>query len=280
MRYITLISYFILFYSHITYAENNLEPQNYNNQAIFSSIDSRLNNIEKVINNNSLLGILDSVEFLKLEVAKLRGEVESYNNEVEQLKQRQRELYTDVNDRLQALELGKKKNVDKTVKTLSEEIEQKTGVSLTRDINIEETTETTEEIEKDDIAKIEIEYQRAFKLLKKSLYDRALTAFKDFLERYPNSPFSDNAQYWLGEINYVMQNYDFAINEYQALLNTYPDSLKVSAAMLKIGYSYAELGNIIEAKKTLNNLMEKYPETASARLADNYLMNLGNASNN
>ena len=72
-----------------------------------------------------------------------------------------------------------------------------------------------------------------------------------------------------------MQKYELAINEYQALLNTYPDSKKVSHALLKIGYSYAELGNKSDAKKTLEEVKAQYPGTTAARLATERLRKIG-----
>ena len=68
-----------------------------------------------------------------------------------------------------------------------------------------------------------------------------------------------------------MQNYEIAINEYQALLNTYPNSQKISHALLKIGYSYAELGNITDAKKILKEVIRQYPDTTVSRLANERL---------
>ena len=68
-----------------------------------------------------------------------------------------------------------------------------------------------------------------------------------------------------------MQNYEIAINEYQALLNTYPNSQKISHALLKIGYSYAELGNTGEAEKILKNVIRQYPDTTTSKLANERL---------
>ncbi len=68
-----------------------------------------------------------------------------------------------------------------------------------------------------------------------------------------------------------MQNYEIAINEYQALLNTYPNSQKISHALLKIGYSYAELSNIADAKKILKEVIRQYPDTTVSRLANERL---------
>ena len=79
-------------------------------------------------------------------------------------------------------------------------------------------------------------YRDAFKLLKESQYNQALLAFKSFVKDYPNSSFSSNAQYWIGETNYVMQNYEIAINEYQALIYNFLNSQNISNAFLNFGY--------------------------------------------
>ena len=122
-----------------------------------------------------------------------------------------------------------------------------------------------------DPVRAQARYQRAFQLLKETQYEQALAAFKQFLTDYPDSAYSDNAQYWLAETNYVMQDYAAAIAEYQSLLGAYPDSQKVSHALLKIGYSQAALGQGAVARQTLEKVMALYPGTTVARLADEKL---------
>ena len=230
--------------------------------------------------------MLELLESLKTEVSALRGDIEVQTHTVEQLKQKQRDLYTDIDRRLQRIESNKS-----TAKSTPElevldnagnqaDVEAPSGeqglvVETSSDLTTD--AETTMEPKPVDPQKAEAVYQRAFKLLKESQYDQAQKAFKDFLKDYPDTAFSDNAQYWLGETNYVMQKYDIAINEYQTLLNTFPDSKKVSHALLKIGYSYAELGNASDAEKTLTEVMKQYPGTTAARLADERLRKISAA---
>ncbi len=230
-------------------------------EPITQDINGRLEKIEKIVNNNALLDMLELLESLKLEVNKLRGQVEVQTHTIEQLTQKQRDLYTDVDKRLQRVESNKTTAAPEQEEALETAVEEEATSEV----------ETASEAEPVDPLKAEAVYQKAFKLLKESQYDQALVAFKDFLKDYPDSPFSDNAQYWLGEANYVMQKYELAINEYQALLNTFPDSKKVSHALLKIGYSYAELGNADDARKTLKEVKIQYPGTTAARLADERL---------
>ena len=247
-----------------------------------NNIDKRLEKIEKQLNNSALLEMLESLESLKTEINTLRGEIEVQGYTIDQLKQKQRDLYTDLDRRLelsgsnntsddpsndlQVLDTNANQEIINENDTASEQslvIETTSDIGQNGEINSEEKLIDPQEAEK--------YYRSAFKLLKESQYDQALLAFKSFLKDYPDSAFSNNAQYWIGEANYVMQNYEIAINEYQALLNTYPNSQKISHASLKIGYSYAELGNIADAKKILKEVIRQYPDTTVSRLANERL---------
>ena len=247
-----------------------------------NNVDKRLEKIEKQLNNNALLDMLESLESLKTEINTLRGEIEVQGHTIDQLKQKQRDLYTDLDRRLelfgsnktsddpsndlQVLDTNANQEIINENDITSEQslvIETTSDIGQNGDINNEEKLIDPQEAEK--------YYRSAFKLLKESQYDQALLAFKSFLKDYPDSAFSSNAQYWIGEVNYVMQNYEIAINEYQALLNTYPNSQKISHASLKIGYSYAELGNIADAKKILKEVIRQYPDTTVSRLANERL---------
>ena len=125
---------------------------------------------------------------------------------------------------------------------------------------------------------MEAEYQQAFKLLKQSLYDQAIKAFQAFLTAHPSSQYSDNAQYWLAEAYYVTRQFEPALAEYTRLVNNYPKSQKLTHAMLKIGYAQQELGNIDAAKKTLQDLVQRYPGTTAARLAEERLIKINAAA--
>lgn len=261
-------------------SESTYEP-------ITEDIGGRLDRIEKRLENKALLNMLELLESLKIEVSTLRGDIELQTHTIDQLKQKQRDLYTDIDRRLQRLEAnGFSTPPSSDLKVLNNGAN---GETTTNGAANEEQTLTVEtesdiakksdapEEKKADPLKAEAEYQRAFKLLKESRYDQAEKSFKEFLKDYPDSDFSDNAQYWLGETNYVMQKYDAAINEYQSLLNNFPDSKKVSHALLKIGYSYDALGNSADAEKVLTEVKEQYPGTTAARLADERLRKINAA---
>lgn len=279
MRFIILLTISFVFNAALAEEADTTENKVPAFEPITGDYNARLEKVEKAVNNNALLDMLDLLESLKTEVSSLRGEIEVQTHTIEQLKQKQRELYTDVDNRLQRVENNGATNSGTL--TTSKDTEITPAFENTESAN-EESSEvleiadsTNDATKAPDPAKAEAAYQKAFKLLKDSRYDQALVAFKSFLNDYPTNPFSDNAQYWLAETNYVMQKYELAINEYQALLNTYPDSKKVSHALLKIGYSYAELGNESDAKKTLEEVKAQYPGTTAARLATERLRKIG-----
>ena len=280
--FICLIS-FVFFGVTLADEKNTSESLTPVYEPVTNNINERLEKIEKRLNNNALLEMLESLESLKTEINTLRGEIEVQTHTIDQLKQKQRNLYTDLDRRLELY--GTNKTSDDSsndlqildTNTTNQEIINEDGITSEETLVIETTSgigqnnEINSEEKFLDPKEAETVYRSAFSLLKESQYDQALAAFKSFLHDYPNSTFSGNAQYWIGEANYVMQNYEIAINEYQALLNTYPNSKKISHALLKIGYSYTELGNITDAKKILKEVIRQYPDTTASRLADERL---------
>ncbi len=123
-------------------------------------------------------------------------------------------------------------------------------------------------------------YHDAFNLLKAGEYDESIAAFTDFLVQFPNSQYADNAQYWLGETYYVKREFEPALVEYRKLIDTYPTSKKRSHAMLKIGYSYHELGQLDQARAVLEDLRNRYAGTTAARLAEERIHILASAAAN
>ena len=125
-----------------------------------------------------------------------------------------------------------------------------------------------------DPVQVQAEYEQAFKLLKQSLYDQAIRAFSEFLLRHPQGDFSDNAQYWLGEAYYVTRDFEHALEEYDRLVSNFPNSQKLTHALLKGAFALQELGRTEEARQRLARLIDQYPGTTAARLAEDRLKTL------
>ena len=125
-----------------------------------------------------------------------------------------------------------------------------------------------------DPVQMQLEYDRAFNLLKQSQYEPAIQSFTAYLSKYPTGDYSDNAQYWLGEAYYVTRQFEQALLEYNKLVVNFPHSQKYTHALLKIGYCYQELGRIDEAKKYLQALTRQYPGETASRLAEERLKSI------
>ncbi len=95
----------------------------------------------------------------------------------------------------------------------------------------------------------------------------AREAFKEFIEKYPNSEQIDNAIFWIGETYFHEKWYEKAILEYQKILDQYPKGNKVPAALLKQGISFFLHGDKTSATLIMKELIEKYPETSESKIA-------------
>src|SRR5699024_8953814 len=111
----------------------------------------------------------------------------------------------------------------------------------------------------------------AFNLLKSGQYDKAVSAFDEFVKDHPASSYADNAWYWKGEAQYVNRDYDDALGDFQTVVSKFPNSAKIPGALLQIGYIRYEQGKYDQAKQTLTSLRKKYPDTTAASLAQKRL---------
>lgn len=192
----------------------------------------------------NLLDLLQQLEALQTEVRQLRNSVDVQGHELEQLKSRQRALYDDLDKRLREAE--KRPAAAPAANGAGPEPAPAAARAIT--------------------PAQQQEYDAAFALMKQGLYEKAIKAFRAFLARHPNSGLNDNAQYWIGEGNYVLRNYKLALEEYSRVLN-YPQSPKRPDALLKIGYVHYELGAWDKARKSLTEVQDRYPGSSVARLA-------------
>jgi tol-pal system protein YbgF len=210
-------------------------------------IERRLAALERVIANGSLVDLTIQMDELERETAELRGRTESLEYDAEGTLSRQRDLYVDLDDRLQNLERNRR-----VVNVMD-------GGSLAPG-----QLPVPGGSDRDN-------YQAAFELLKEQRYEQAAMAFQQFLVSYPDSQLADNALYWLAESYYVTDKFENALRQFQGVISRYPRSRKVPDALLKIGYSNYELQRWDAARGALRRVQADYPDTTAARLAEQRL---------
>jgi tol-pal system protein YbgF len=117
-------------------------------------------------------------------------------------------------------------------------------------------------------------YQQAYQNLLDKNYDQALIGFNNYLQTYPQGRYRPNAYYWLGEVYLIKNQPQQAQQAFGTVVKEYADNPKAGDALLKLGYSYAALGDNAQAKTTLNEVVQKYPNSAISNLAQTRLAEL------
>ena len=218
-------------------------------------LEARLIRIERVFDNDSLVQMATNLQQLQREIQGLRGEVETLRFETDNAAERQRDLYLDLDQRLQALEQGRS---------------QPAAGGASPNVAVPGQPIGTIAAGGGDQAS----YDEAFALLQARRYEEAGVAFSNFLSVHAGSALADNAQYWFAETLYVRQQFLAALPEFQKVIDNYPQSAKLQDALLKIGYCHYELERWAEAREALQQVERQFPNTAAGQLATERLARL------
>jgi tol-pal system protein YbgF len=113
-------------------------------------------------------------------------------------------------------------------------------------------------------------YDEAHIALKEKRFGEARKMFERFIKDYPRESLASNSYFWIGESYYSEKKYEDAILAYEDFIKKYPNHDKTRGTMLKQGYAFIELGgkkNRLAGKDILETLIEKYPKSKEASLA-------------
>ncbi|HXL01958.1 MAG TPA: tetratricopeptide repeat protein [Candidatus Atribacteria bacterium] len=108
-------------------------------------------------------------------------------------------------------------------------------------------------------------YSSAHCLYKLELYPQAALLFSEYVERYPQTDISDDAQYFAGAAWYKAEEYSQALVAFQHCVNNYPQGtwyngiLIAPAALLNQGLCLEKLGRYREAYNIYLQIIREYP---------------------
>jgi tol-pal system protein YbgF len=190
------------------------------------------------------LDLANQIQALREENARLRGQVETLNYELESSKKRQQDFYIDLDGRLRKLE------------TLPAAPAAADG-----------TTPATEAKPASDPAAEAREYESALNLFKANKIKDAATAFEAFTIAHPDSSLAPNAQYWLGNAHYALRDCKKAIEAHRVVVAKWPQHAKAPDALINIATCQQEQGEAKAAKATLESVLDKYPDSLAAATA-------------
>lgn len=168
------------------------------------------------------------------EIARLRGDLEVAMNSIRKLQDDNRVLYSSLETRIQQLE-PKKMQLDG------------------QEVAVQQTEFS--------------EYQAGLDHFKAANYAQAITQFQNFLVKYPKSTLEVQVRYFLGSAQFAQGDYKAALVTQRDLAKDHPDSPRAADALLSMASSQLELKATQNAKKTLNEIVAKYPNSAAASSA-------------
>lgn len=212
---------------------------------VYDPSSERLDRVEQQLSNAN--DIPEQIRLLQEEVQTLRGIVEVNEHEISQLKDRQRDLYSDLDSRINELKAG----------TPSPTASPPVPSSQPQASNAEQSF-----------------YNAAYDLMQEKQYDQAITAFNQYLKKYPNGRYAPNAYYWVGETQLLTKDLDSARVAFQNIVTQFPTHQKAADALLKLGYVYDAAGDKDKALKTLNDVTKKYPGSSIARIAEQRILSI------
>ena len=223
--------------------------------------DARLQRLEDSIKNLGIIQLLNQIDQLNAEIAKLRGQVEVMSNLDEQLTKRQRDFYLDIDTRLRKLE-GSPADAPAGSPTApvapTGSLTPLTPGPTPPSIAVPSSVSRAQE---------ERVYDLGANAFKRGDYVAATRAFQTFIKDYPASQLVPNAHYWIGISYFNLRDYGSARSTQDVLLKQYPDSAKAPDALLALASIYVEIGDNGSARNALEDVIAKYPASEAAAKA-------------
>lgn len=106
-------------------------------------------------------------------------------------------------------------------------------------------------------------------------YADASVAFQTFVDTYPGSPLSADANYLRGEAEANQGRWNPAARAFLAAFSSAPDGPRAPGALTSLGVSLAQIGQPEEACLTLSEVAVRFPGTASVAEAQSEMGRLG-----
>ncbi|POA96830.1 tol-pal system protein YbgF [Chromobacterium sinusclupearum] len=200
---------------------------------------TRIAAVESKLSNEKLLEMVSQVDNLKAEVAKLRGDIEVLNYNLQTTQKRQNDLYNDLDGRLGRLE-GTGKH-DASQPAAAAQQQAAAGDSQASP-----------------------DYDKALNLLRARDFPNAVNALSLFIQQNPQAPQAAEAAYWLGVAHTALRQYDAAIDIHRRFVEQYPNNHFAPDALRNIGNCQRDLGQVDQAKNTYRRLIKLYPKSDAA----------------
>ena len=256
-------------------------------------------------NNDAMSLLLDQIGDLQTEVQSLRAMVEEQSFELRKMQRDSLSRYTNVDDRL----IGLESSTSSAVPVVANRSAPGSGTAVSPTGNttplvqrsitnarpgsasqsqprsqlLSPTTAPNRAPATRNIGRGTLEpavlseqqlYQMAYDSVIKSNFDLSIAEFDQYLSIYPQGRFVANAHYWKGQAYLYLNRYSEAVDSYEVIGDQHQNSAKLPDALYGLALAYEGMGNITEARRLLNDIRRRFPNTGVANLADTRLLSL------
>ncbi|GHU05494.1 tol-pal system protein YbgF [Betaproteobacteria bacterium] len=198
------------------------------------------------------IDLVNQIQSLRDENAKLRGQVETLQYELESARKRQQDFYVDLDGRVRKIETRPLSPAD--ILGSGEEGGDAASGGASASSSAGTATETRE-------------YEAALNLFKANKIKESATAFEAFAKAYPDSALTPNAYYWQGNALTAQRDYKRAIDAYRVVVAKWPQNPRAADALIGVASCQQELGDARSARTTLEAVLIKYPDSSAATTA-------------
>lgn len=213
----------------------------------------------KAGNNQANAELFYMIQQLQGELRRLQGRVEEQQNLIDRLTKQSRDRYIDLDQRI--LKLSEKVAEAPATSSAASDSGAGGGSSVVK-------TKIYRQPSGDERSA----YDKVQTLIHQDKnYDQAINGLYDFIDEYEEGDLTVNAYYWLGEVYLVENQLEQARQAFTIVATRYGDHRKAPDAVYKLGVTLDRLGNKDQARSRMETVVEDYPDTSAAKLAQKYL---------
>ena len=111
------------------------------------------------------------------------------------------------------------------------------------------------------------EYRQAIILFGRGKHAEARRAFQAVYDSDNSGDLADNALFWIGETYFAAKDYTNAVRYYMRVVNDYSSQNKAPDALFKTAMVQTRTGDLALARRTLQQVIDRYPYSSSASSA-------------
>ena len=108
------------------------------------------------------------------------------------------------------------------------------------------------------------EYNQLLALFGQANYREAISGLMGFAQKYPNTAYAQEAQYWVAEGYFALNDFVKAISEYQKFVEANPSHAKTKTAIYRQGVAFLNIKSYPEAKLFFQKVMSSFPGSPEA----------------